>query len=57
MEKVLKEKHFADVEKQKQQKHWKASESTSTKTVLSSGENVSIEVLRQMDSTLKATEV
>ena len=35
----------------------KASESMSPETVLSSGKNISIGVLHQMESTLKVTEV
>ena len=41
----------------KRQKHWKASKSTSSKTVLSSGKNISIGVRHRMESTLKVTEV
>ena len=62
-EKVLKEKHFANVEEVKQinkkkwQKHEKTSKLMSSKTVLSSGKNVLIGVLHQMESTLTVTEV
>ena len=65
MEKVLKGKCFADVGEAKQtnkqtnkwQKHLKASKSMCSKTVLSSGKEVSVGVLHQMESTLKVTGV
>ena len=58
MKKVLKGKHFADVEKEKQKmaEALKASKSMSSKTVLSSGKNISVGVLHQMERTLKVTE-
>ena len=59
LKKVLKGKCFVDVEevKQKMADALKGSRLMSSKTVLSSGKNVSIGVLHQMESTLKVTEV
>ena len=59
MKKLLKGKHFADVEEVKQEmaKALKGLKSTSSKTVLGSGKNISIGVLHQIESTLKATKV
>ena len=53
-------KYFADVEKMRQKNSRstkKASKLMSSKTVLSSGKNVLIDVLHQMESTLRVTEV
>ena len=57
--KVLKGKHFANVEevKQKPAEALKDIKSTSSKVVLSSGKNVLISVLHQMERTLKMIEV
>ena len=60
VKKVLKGKHFANVEKVKQKtaealKDIKIDEFK--KLVLSSGKNISIDVLHQMESTFKVTEV
>ena len=59
--KVLKGKHCVNVEEVKQtkkrQKHKKPSKLMSLKTVLSSGKNVSIEVVHRTESVLKVTEV
>ena len=59
MKKVLKGKHFADVEevKQKMAEALKGIKLMSPKTILNSGKNISIGVLHQMKSTLKVTEV
>ena len=59
MDKVLNGKCFADVEevKEKTAEALKASKSTSSKTVLSSGKKVSIGVLHQMKSTSKVIDV
>ena len=59
MEKVLKGKHFADVEEVKQRtvEALKGIKIDEFKTVLSSGKNVSIGILHQMESALKMTEV
>ena len=59
MEKVLKGKHFTNVEEvnQKMAEALKGIKIDKFKTVLSSGKNVSIGVLHQMESTLKVTEV
>ena len=59
MKKVLKEKSFADVEevKQKMAKVLKGMKIIQFKIVVSSGKNVSIGVLHQIDSTFKVTEV
>ena len=59
MKKVLKGKHFADVEevKQKTAEALKGIKIDEFKTVLSSEKKVLIDVLHQMESTLKVTEV
>ena len=59
MNNVLKVKCFADVEEveQKPAEALKGIKIKSSKTVLSSGKNVSIGVLHQMESALKVTEV
>ena len=59
MEKVPKGKHFTNVEEvnQKMAEALKGIKIDKFKTVLSSGKNVSIGVLHQMESTLKVTEV
>ena len=60
MKRVLKGKCFADVEKVKQKmaEALKGIKATSLKTVLSSGKNISMSVLHQMEErTLKVTEV
>ena len=59
MKKVPKGKHFPNVEevKQKTAEALKDIKIMSSKTVLSSGKNVLIGVLHQMESTLKVTEV
>ena len=59
MKKVLKGKHFADVEevKQKPAETLKGTKIDKFKNCLSSGKKVSIGVLHQMESTLKVTEV
>ena len=56
MKKVLKGKCFADVEEVKQ-KTAEASKLMCSKPVLSSGKNISIGVLHQMESASKVTEV
>ena len=50
--KILKNK-----QRKTQQNHWKTSKSMNSKTSLSSGQNVLIGALHQMESTVKATEV
>ena len=57
MKKVLKGKHFVNMEevKQKMAEALKGIKSLSSKTVLSSGKNVLIRILHQMESTLKVT--
>ena len=57
MKKVLKGKHFADVEnvKQKTAGELKGIKINKFLTVFSSGENVLIGILPQMDNTLKVT--
>ena len=59
MKKALKGKRFVNVEemKQKTAETLKASLLMSSKTVSSSGENIVIGVLHQMESTLKVIEV
>ena len=59
MKKVLKGKHFADVEevKQKTAEALKGIKIDEFKTVLSSGKDISIVVLHQIESTLKVTKV
>ena len=60
MKKVLKGKHFADVEegKQKNGRSTKRLQNCQvSKTILSSGKKVSIGVSHQMESTLRVTEV
>ena len=59
MKKVLKGKHFADVEevKQKTAEALKGIKIDEFKTVLSSEKKVLIDVLHQMESTLKVTRV
>ena len=59
VKKVLKGKHFADVEevKQKMAQALKGIKIHEFKTVFSSGKNILIGVLHQMESTLKVTEV
>ena len=59
MKKVLKGKCFADVEEVKQNtaEALKAIKINKCKTVLSSGKSVSIDVLHQVESTWKMTEV
>ena len=59
MEKVLKEKHFADVEevKQKTAKALKGIKIDEFKNCFATGKKVLIGVLHQMESTLKVTEV
>ena len=59
MKKVLKGKHFADVEEVKQEmaKALKGLKSTSPNTVLSSEKNVSIGVFHQMERILKVTDI
>ena len=59
MKKVLKGKHFADVDEvnQKTGEALKGIQIGKFKTVLSSGKNASIGVLHEMESTLKVIEV
>ena len=59
MKKVLEGKHFANVEevKQKTAEALKGIKIDEFKTVLSSEKKVLIDVLHQMESTLKVTEV
>ena len=62
MKTVFKGKHFSNVEELKQKmaetlNGQKKTKGMSSKTVLSSGKNVSIGILHQMQSTSKVTEV
>ena len=58
MKKVPKGKLFADVEEVKQTAAaLRGTKIDEFKTILSSGKNISIGVLHQMESTLKVTEV
>ena len=60
VEKVFKGKRFADVEEVKQKKMAEALKGIKInefKTVLSSGKNMSIGVLHQMESTFKVTDI
>ena len=59
MKKVLKGKHFADMEevKQKNSRSTKTHQNQRVKTVLNNGKNVLIGVLHKVENTLKVTEV